>query len=151
MITWTKATLLEQFRAQPNDQDANFYMLLLSEAGRRPVLYLGKTFDQYVSWRIEQPDHQDRLSRIQRKYPNADVLISVGVISSPDRNRFDRGFIDQIESLLILVHQPEFNDNKRSFPTITTIMDWHYVVNSGDFSPLERVVYFGPAVGGEGA
>ena len=143
-ITWSRASRIDDFLLRPNEGDANFYMLLGSVDGRCYLFYLGKVFDQYVSWRIVQPDHQDRVREICRRYPDTDVLISVGVISTVDRNRYDRDFIDNIESLLILTHQPEFNDKKRSWPHIRW---WHYVINQSHFEPLHRIVYVGPAVG----
>ena len=115
--------------------------------GEHPRLfYLGKTVDQYAHWRLDQPDHQSRLAKIRKVYPNVEILISTGALETHDRDRSSRKYVDEIESLLIFVHQPEFNANKLSWVEIS---EWHYVTNKGDFAPLERMVYFGPAAGEE--
>jgi hypothetical protein len=145
-ITWSVAQPLDRFRVRPGDQEANFYIWLGQEEQERRLLYLGKTFDQYAHWRLDQPDHLKRVKRIRAKYPNMPLLISAGVLKTPDRDRYSRPFIDAIESLLIFVHQPEFNDSKVGW---VDIKEWHYITNQGDYSPLERVVFFGPAVGEE--
>jgi hypothetical protein len=75
-----------------------------------------------------------------------EILVSVGDLETGERGRYGREFIDEIESLLIFVHQPEFNANK---PSWIEMSERHYVTNKGDFAPLERIVYFGPATGEE--
>jgi hypothetical protein len=145
-ITWTKAKSLEAFQKRPEDAEASYYKLTGMVRGRPQLFYLGKTFDQYAHWRLEQPDHQERIAAIQRAYPGVEILVSVGNVKTGERDRYGRRLIDEIESLLIFAHQPEFNANKLSWIRMS---EWHYVTNQGDFAPLERIVYFGPAAGEE--
>jgi hypothetical protein len=143
-ITWSKAKSLETFRKRPEDAEASYYKLTGMIGGCLQLFYLGKTFDQVAHWRLEQPDHQARLAAIRQAYPGVDILVSVGDLETGERKRYERRLIDEIESLLIFVHQPEFNANKLAWIEMSA---WHYVTNTGDFAPLERVVYFGPAAG----
>ena len=145
-ITWSKAKSLEEFRKRPEDAEASYYKLSGMVRGRHRLFYLGKTFDQYAHWRLEQPDHQERIGAIRQAYPGVEIQVSVGSVETGERDRYGRRLIDEIESLLIFVHQPKFNGNKLSWIEMSA---WHYVMNQGDFAPLDRIVYFGPAAGEE--
>jgi len=145
-ITWLAPTPLEEFLERPGDSEASFYMILGAQGDQHRLFYLGMTFDQYPHWRLDQPDHRARIEEIRRMYPGVSILVSAGVLETGSRERYSRQLIGEIESLLIFVHQPEFNGNKRDW---VDIRGWHYVTNKGHFAPLESVVYFGPAVGEE--
>jgi hypothetical protein len=60
-VNWTRPmaydTLLSN--GSKHDADANFYMILgrLSD-GPAKIIYIGMTFQQSVSTRLNQPDHQ---------------------------------------------------------------------------------------------
>lgn len=77
-VTWSKAKSLEEFRKCPEDAEASYYKLTGVVRGRLQLFYLGKTFDQYTHWRLEQPDHQERIATIRRAYPEVYILVSVG-------------------------------------------------------------------------
>ena len=145
-ITWSKARPLNEFRERPNDREASYYKWTGVVEGHLRLFYLGKTVDQYAHWRLDQPDHQARIAKIRKAYPDVEVLIATGSLETHDRPRASRKYVDEIESLLIFVHQPEFNANKLSWIEMS---EWHHVTNTGDFAPLERIVYFGPAGGEE--
>jgi hypothetical protein len=58
-IKWFESKSLEEFQERPRDADASHYKLTGVVRGRPRLFYLGKTFDQYAHWRLEQPDHQE--------------------------------------------------------------------------------------------
>ncbi len=93
------------------------------------LLYIGKTFTQYVTQRLSNKDHQSKRNELQSQYPRHALLVSFGSVTSSSKR--NARLIDEVESLLIYTHSnsPKLQ-NKNKVWTKRIIRDYK-ITNSG--------------------
>jgi hypothetical protein len=104
-INWTKPTLFENFINLDHDKQWNAYLykiLVKYPTGSFKMVYLGKTYYQFASGRLSNPDHQNKYESIKKKYPHHKIYVSMGDITTSKKK--NAGLIDSVEKLLIYSH-----------------------------------------------
>ena len=76
-----------------------------SRLEKRRLLYIGQTYQQSVSTRLQQPDHQRRYAAFVKNYPRHRFSVSHGIVSVID-GRLTKRRVDDIERLLIYANDP---------------------------------------------
>jgi predicted GIY-YIG superfamily endonuclease len=102
-IQWTRPMsydgLLEH--GSEHDEYANFYMILGRFASKSAkILYIGMTYQQWVSKRLSQPDHQKRYATFVNNYKHHRFQVSHGYLNMNNGNITEKRVKD-IEQILI--------------------------------------------------
>ena len=112
-------------------------------SNRDPKLfYIGKTYKQVVSWRLNQRDHRQRYECLRMKYPRHKLYVSIGLVTMLNGDIRETQ-VDHIERLLIYAHDSEHLINQKSIYTHGLGEEYYEIVNQGHFRPLHRQIFFG--------
>ena len=107
-IKWTPPSSYEKIMEQAfeKQEDVFFYKILAAYRAHQPkLIYIGKTYAQYVKVRLKNKDHLLKRENIKKSYPNHTLSISLGkVIEHNQKTPLNSNFIDKVESLLIYAH-----------------------------------------------
>ena len=146
-IKWSKPRNYEKVKKYGSkyDETAYFYKITgkyLNNVSK--LLYLGKTYDQCVSLRLNQKDHIQRYKRISKEFPKHQLFLSFGELFLEDGLKTKKR-IDEIESLLIYAHDSEYLYNKRKLVSFK-VLSYYKITNNGYRSPLFKEICFGLTV-----
>jgi len=108
------------------------------------LLYVGKTYKQSVSRRLNQQDHIKRYDEIKDEHPKHKILISLGNIIV-ENGILNSKRVDEIESILIYTHDSDFifNDKKLNY---LPMKEQYVVRNTGYSAPFYKEIKFGITV-----
>ncbi|WP_074471484.1 hypothetical protein [Thiohalorhabdus denitrificans] len=97
----------------PEDAKAYLYSIVGYSDKEWWPYYIGKTFQKFVSTRIQQPDHKQRLRSLKENYPDLDFTVTLGTPTF-HVSRATKNNIDAIEGLLIYGnwHEEMWNERK---------------------------------------
>lgn len=126
-IEWSIPKTYEEALNVPYDQlwDTYFYKILGQFNSNYHLIYIGKTYTQFVTSRLLNPDHVSRRKELQKKFPKHTLLISFGHIKNINAKR-TRGLIDEVESLLIYSHSShEKFSNKSKISYLRIAKEYH--------------------------
>ena len=123
-----------------NDKGPNFYMIL-GKWGYKPykLFYIGKTEVPLLK-RVNAPDHIERRSIMHEEYKKHKLFISKGHFLMGDWKNKTKKKIDEIESLLIYVHEPTYNKSKVLSNNVSSD---YWIKNCGSYEPLYSEMYYG--------
>ena len=130
-VKWSRPKLYANALDTDADElyDAFFYKIIGKYNGSYHLLYIGKTYDQFVTDRLQNKDHQKKRAAIQKKYSRHELLVSFGFVSSEEKR--NRRLIDEVESLLIYTHSDHTKlQNKNKIWSHKITRDYK-IINSG--------------------
>ena len=123
-----------------SDKGPNFYMILGKWGNKQyKLFYIGKTEVPLLK-RANAPDHVERRSNMHKEYKKHKLFISKGHFLMGDWRNKTKKRIDEIESLLIYVHEPVYNKNKVIKNNVTSD---YWIKNCGFYEPLYSEMYYG--------
>ena len=119
--------------------------MIVGHFGRkRSILYIGKTYRQYASYRLGPPDHLKKWKILRRKYRRHKLTVSFG-IAEFDGCSCTSKRIDEVESILIYANSDErLINSKKVFGF--TIRGQIRLTNTGYRKPLHRDCFYGTVV-----
>lgn len=143
-INWSRPVEYEQLLENGSSQDevANLYLISARFGVKSPkTIYIGKTYDQWVSKRLSQSDHKIRYVKFCEGYPRHQIYVSHGVVTIHD-GKLTRSRIDEIERILIYANDPTHAHNVQNFwqHDVTTP---YRVENKGSRCTLPRIISLG--------
>ena len=115
-IEWTRPTGYERVLEEGcrHDETANLYLIVARFGSNRPkVVYIGHTYQQWVSKRLTQRDHQNRYAAFRKNYPRHCLLVSCGLVEIVN-TKITRKRIKEIEQVLIYANDEEQSQNLRN-------------------------------------
>lgn len=143
-IEWSRPKEYSRFLVEPSDNEAfaNLY-LISARFGRNAskLLYVGQTYDQWVSRRLSQKDHKRRHSEFRENYPHHTLYVSQGIVTVHD-GKLTRKRLNDIERVLIYINDPEHAHNVQNFYTHGVSGSYH-IENSGSKCTLPRIISLG--------
>lgn len=141
-IQWTRPCLYKRVRGEGSKHDSSahlYYIRAKYPTGRPKVLYIGKTYQQSVSMRLDQRDHRDKYAVFTNRYPKHRFSVSHGIVSIA-HGKITRDRIDDIERLLIYAISPEDNVQNINQHGVNKS---YFVTNRGYRSSLPRFLWLG--------
>lgn len=145
-VRWTRHRLWQEGKVNPHPEEHRIYLYMIVgrfNASRR-ILYIGKTYRQYASYRLTQPDHIRRRKKLRREYPHHKLTVSFGIVNF-DGVRCTSKRIDEVESILIYANwHPEIFNSKKVYHM--AIREQIRVTNRGYYKPLTKECYYGTVV-----
>lgn len=143
-VKWSRPKEYERLldEGSPHDELANLY-LISARFGTKPskAIYVGKTYDQWVSMRLSQPDHQLRYTEFVKNYPRHIFYVSHGIVTNHD-GKLTRKRIDDIERILIYANEPQHAHNIKNFWQHRVTMPYQ-IENRGSRCTLPRTIALG--------
>ena len=143
-IEWSRpkayGRLLDE--GSPHDEDAHLYLISARfSTSSHKAIYVGKTYDQWVSKRLSQADHKRRYSDFTKNYPRHNFYVSHGIVTNHD-GKLTRKRIDDIERILIYANEPLHAHNVQNFwqHSVTTP---YQIENRGSRCTLPRTISLG--------
>ena len=134
-IVWSGPYSIESaIRKLDREKDFGVYMIIREWKGKKTLLYIGSVYgDKY--WR----SFADRIAEHKREwlYDLRGIRIYVGRVKLQKGKRHSKKRIEDIECLLIYVHQPEENVRCMSSYTGRELK----IINVGRRGPLFREIY----------
>lgn len=116
-IYWSRPNLYRNIRGSGHDLDDWAYLYLLSvkyaRYARKPV-YIGKTYHQSVSVRLNQDDHKKRYAAIVQNYPRHQLFVSYGCVKLK-HGKITEKRISDIEKILVHANDPDHSHNVKNF------------------------------------
>jgi hypothetical protein len=143
-IQWTRPRAYERVRGEGSEHDNSaclYYICAQFSTGKPKVLYIGQTYQQAVSTRLQQPDHQSRYAAFVRNYPRHRFSVSHGIVSVVD-GRLTKRRVDDIERLLIYANDPEHAHNVQHIYQ-HGVRESYFITNTGYRSGLPRSLQLG--------
>lgn len=143
-IQWTRPRSYEKVRGSwcKHDDDANLYLITAKYSkNRSKCIYIGKTYDQWVSKRLTQEDHKKRYAAFVKNYPNHKFFVSHGIVSMK-KGKIVRSRIKEIEIILIYSNDPEHCHNVQNFYN-HGVTGSYSIENFGYKSTLPKVISLG--------
>lgn len=127
---------VNEFIEYPN---SNFYMILGQWNKKNKIFYIGKTIQEVID-RVKNTDHKKRKKEMETENPKHKLLISLGDLYMESGCNKTSKRIDDIESLLIYAHEPEYNKNKIFNHTVESD---YWIKNYGYTDPLYKQLHYG--------
>ena len=143
-IKWTRPRAYERVRDEGSDYDDSaclYYICAQFSTGQPKVLYIGQTYQQSVSLRLQQPDHKNRYAAFVRNYPKHRFSVSHGIVSIVDGHLTQRR-VDDVERLLIYANDPEHTHNVQHIYQ-HGVSGSYVITNTGYRSGLPRYLRLG--------
>ena len=140
-IEWSRPKTYERLldEGSPHDDLAHLYLISARMGTDSPkAIYVGKTYDQWVSKRLSQPDHKRRYAEFIIAYPRHNFYVSHGIVKIQN-GKLTRKRIDDIERILIYVNEPLHAHNVQNFwqHSVTTP---YQIENRGSRCTLPRTI-----------
>lgn len=99
----------------PNDDLAHLYLISARYGKNEPkTIYIGQTYNQWVSKRLTQADHQSRYADFVENYSRHRLYVSHGIVTVHD-GKITRKRINDIERILIYTNDPTHAHNIKNF------------------------------------
>jgi hypothetical protein len=146
-VNWSRPVLYQNAKIDYYDAEeyANLYKITGKYSSYDPKLfYIGKTFRQYVTDRLNQPDHVTRYNELTAKYPKHILYVSFGTIQL-EYGKLIQTRVDEIETLLIYSHWRKELINKRKIGLLT-VEEQYIIYNRGYSMPLHKEIKYGISV-----
>ncbi|HCT05167.1 hypothetical protein [Pseudomonas sp. BIGb0164] len=142
-VAWTKPVPHDVLYcgAIPEDDYAYFYAVVARKGGEWLPYYIGMTYRQTVSIRLQQADHIRRLAELREAHPDVTFSICLGVPSFTS-GIDDLATIEDIEGMLIYANWHENMLNKRGVDKFRSRQQI-YIHNSGWTDHLYKEVSCG--------
>ena len=97
-----------------HDDFANLYLISARYVvGKSKAIYIGKTYAQWVSKRLAQPDHKKRYAEYVKNYPRHSFYVSHGIVVVND-GRLTQKRLDDMERILIYTNDPDHSHNVKN-------------------------------------
>jgi hypothetical protein len=116
-VTWSKPSAYKKIRDEGHELDEFAYLYLITakySSNSPKSIYIGKTYQQCVSDRLNQKDHRARYAAFVKTYPRHSFHISFGEVEISHGNITAKR-IDDIERILIYSNEPEHAHNVQNF------------------------------------
>jgi hypothetical protein len=147
-ITWTKPILISNFINLSYDKQwyGFFYKILVKyKTGHFKLVYIGKTFKQFASSRLLNPDHLYKQNLIKEKFPHHNIYVSLGNLTTNKKRT--AGLIDSIERLLIYSHANDdfkMENSKNTYHHNLTygLKIWNKGYKTGMYNEVSIGVYY---------
>jgi len=143
-VEWSRPKVYENVLSHGSEHDeySNLYLISARFSTNTPkLLYIGKTFDQWVSKRLSQPDHIERHDKFLEHYSRHKLFVSHGYITVHG-GRLTRQRLDDIERILIYTAEPAHAHNVKNF-NAHGVRSSYRIENKGYKCTLPRVVTLG--------
>jgi hypothetical protein len=125
-----------------HDYKAGLYLISARYSNLTPKgIYVGKTWDQYVSLRLRQRDHRARYSSFHRLYSRHAFSVSYGILKF-ENGRMTKKRLGEIERILIYSNDPTHSQN-RSGIWKHSVSDSYEIRNTGYRCSLPKRVSLG--------
>ncbi len=144
-IEWSKPVNYSNinFYELANDSNFDLYMITGKYSDyKHKIFYIGKSYFQTISKRLNQKDHIQRIQSLKKKHPKHDLFISCGKVNIADSRKTQKR-IDEIESILIFSFDTDAKINKNKNYTLNTKSNHYIITNKGYRAELEKKLYFG--------
>ena len=143
-IQWTRPMEYDSLvvNGSDHDEEANFYMII-GRFSNKPtkILYIGMTFEQWVSRRLRQRDHQNRYAAFIKNYAHHRFQVSHGLLTIHNGNITEKRVKD-IEQLLIYSNDSEHSRNLKSIYS-HGVTSSYAIENTGYKCTLPKKISFG--------
>ena len=114
-------------------------MILGQWGSHTKLFYIGKTTKNVLN-RLKLQDHKKRKKEMMEDHPKHRLLISVGDLYMEWGSNKTSKRIDDIESLLIYAHEPEYNKSKIFNHSVESD---YWIKNYGYTDPLYKQLHYG--------
>jgi len=116
-------------------EEVYFYKIIGEYSDSYSLMYIGKVYDQAVSERLKNKDHQVKRAQWQTEHPRTKFCISFGQLKSKhfdeETEKWKRKVVDDIESLLIYSHSDHMKlKNSKSIWSHSILLEYQ-VLNTG--------------------
>jgi len=143
-ISWSRPTTYENVIYYGTDRDDEAYLYIIAAkygSNKSKILYIGKTYKQTVSVRLNQEDHKKRYRKFRKEYPRHKLYISYGIVKMKN-GKLNSNRIKEIEKILIYSNKTEhsYNVSNLSYHGVT---DSYKIKNSGYKHTLPEYLYLG--------
>ncbi len=143
-VQWTRPILYDTVRSMGTEYDetACLYLITARFASKsRKLIYVGKTYRQYVSKRLSQPDHLRRYAGIVANYPHHKIEVVHGLLSI-ENGKITEKRLSDIEKILIRSNDPTHAHNVKAFYS-HGVRDSYRIVNNGYRCGLPKCISLG--------
>ena len=143
-IKWTKPARYEAVREEGSQYDEQAFLYLITarfSSKSRKVLYVGKTFKQWVSKRLSQPDHKRRYKKIVSDYSHHKFEVSHGLLTVSN-GKLTQKRLSDIEKILIYSNHPSHAHNVQGFYA-HGVSGSYRIENSGHRCGLPKCIALG--------
>lgn len=143
-IEWSRPKEYDRLLEEGSHHDESAHLYLISARYRdyeSKLLYIGKTYDQWVSKRLSQKDHRSRYGTFQENYPNHIFFVSHGVITI-NGSKITRKRLSDIERILIYTNEPQHAHNVQNYYSHGVIGSY-LIENKGSKCTLPSVISLG--------
>lgn len=143
-INWSRPKLYENVieYGVELDDDAYLYMITAKYgSSKSKILYIGKTYKQTVSIRLNQDDHRRRYKDFRQKYPRHNLYISYGTVQIHNGN-ITENRIKEVEKILIYSNDTGHAQNVSNTYS-HAVKDSYKIRNSGCRCSLPKQLYLG--------
>lgn len=116
-IEWSRPKSYERLIEEGSFYDDYAHLYLISARYRdyQPkLLYIGKTYSQWVTKRLTQKDHRKRYATFLENYPNHNLSVSHGVITV-NNGKITPKRLSDIERILIYTNEPQHAHNVQNY------------------------------------
>lgn len=143
-IKWTRPRPYVEVRENGCYHDESAYLYLITakySKNKSKCIYVGKTFDQCVSKRLNQADHQKRYAAFIKNYPRHKFFVSHGLVTI-NNGKIIRSRIKDVENILIYSNDPEHCHNVQNFYN-HGVKGSYLIKNFGYKSSLPQIISLG--------
>ena len=143
-IDWSRPKAYDRLieEGSHHDETARLYLISARYSNGKPkLLYIGKTYRQWVSKRLSQKDHKSRYGTFQENYPNHTLFVSHGVITI-NGSRITSERVSDIESILIYTNEPQHAHNVQNYYS-HGVVGSYLIKNKGSKCTLPSVISLG--------
>lgn len=143
-IYWSRPIIYDNaknFYYEANDISNLYKITGKYSKNKHTLFYVGKTYAQSVSIRLNQKDHVNRYEIIKERYPRFKLYVSFGSITLI-YGKLTRKRINEIESLLIYAHDFKNLQNKSKLFSLN-VNEQYKIANIGYSFPLHKEITYG--------
>lgn len=147
-IKWTKPILRARSLKTDYKKQRNSYFYKILTKSNRPnskykLVYIGKTYSQFVSDRLTNKDHIIKANRIKEQHRKSNIYISVGNVVGYN-GRITKNLIDRIERLLIFsTSNKDFQLTNSKSTKRHNLTDGLLIINKGYRTELYKEMIIG--------
>lgn len=116
-VEWSRPKEYDRLLNEGSQHDEHAHLYLISArfgTNASKAIYIGKTYDQWVSERLSQTDHKLRHADFIKNYPRHMFYVSHGIVTNND-GKITEKRIDDVERILIYANEPQHAHNIQNF------------------------------------
>ncbi len=143
IIKWSNPLTTDTLYSEQMDaEDSPYFYAIIEKSNEKwTAYYIGMTYLQYVSDRNKAEDHQNRLLKLEAKYPDKLWHLTLGMVKLKSGNITEQ-LIGKIEGMMIYSHGQEELITK-SMAKAYKSMNSMRIVNSGFIEPFFTEIVYG--------